>query len=107
MTYDIRRDIHKLYLAQPIYRKTSDWIAYEGAEVGAYVNVDYTDLGFTKTPLVFTSLHGNSHIWLTAGATSIYNATPTGFTVYIKGLPREALIEHNAVLHYELVPQYD
>ena len=39
---------------------------------------------FTAIPLYLTSLGGESHHWATTGATSIYFATPTKFTVFVR-----------------------
>ena len=42
-------------------------------------------------PRYFTTLGGNSSHWATTGATSIYNATPTGFRVYVRWSDGSAL----------------
>jgi len=60
----------------------TDWKLYEGAP-GIYLDVDTSAAGFASTPIYITSLGGSSHHWMTTGATSIYNATPTGFRVYL------------------------
>ena len=49
-----------------------------------YLDVDTSAGKFTSTPRYFTTLGGNSSHWATTGATSIYNATPTGFRVYVR-----------------------
>src|ERR1051325_4159286 len=51
---------------------------------GVMVDVDTSEAHFAQTPLYFTSLGGISHHWATAGATSIYSATPTGFRIYVR-----------------------
>ncbi|WP_445636538.1 hypothetical protein NSTC745_01459 [Nostoc sp. DSM 114161] len=56
----------------------------DGDSIGIYI--DTSAAGFTKTPIYVTSLggfNGGSH-WATTGATSIYNATEKGFTVYVR-----------------------
>lgn len=63
----------------------TDWNEYEdyGNGYGIFVNIDTSAAGFTETPLYFTSLSGEAFHWTTTGATSIYNADPTGFRVYV------------------------
>jgi len=41
-------------------------------------------IGFSKTPVYFTSLAGLSSHWNIVGATSVYLATPKGFRVYVR-----------------------
>ena len=87
---------------QPIYGLASNWETYSD---GVVINITYPQLNLTKTPLVFTSLHGTSSIWTVTGATSIYNATKDGFAVYLKGISKDNLILYKSVLHYQLIPQ--
>jgi hypothetical protein len=63
----------------------NQWIQYENVETsnGVYVDVSTASAGFTQTPYYFTSLLGNSHHWLVTGSSSIYNASPNGFRIYI------------------------
>jgi hypothetical protein len=49
-----------------------------------YLDVDTSASGFTVTPKYFTSLGGDSSHWATTGVTSIYDATKTGFRVYVR-----------------------
>lgn len=88
---------------QPIYGQSNSWSHY--TENGVVVQIGYSHLKLTKTPLIFTSLHAVSHIWTTTGATSIYGATKDGFSVYISGLNKDQMFEHKAVLHYQLILQ--
>ena len=60
----------------------TDWKPYSGT--GVYVDVDTSASGFTVTPEYFTSIGGESSHWATTGVTSIYNATKTGFRVYVR-----------------------
>jgi hypothetical protein len=62
------------------------WQSYsdgQGGE-GIFVDVNTSSGGFTTTPIYTTSLGGLGYQWLTAGATSIYTPTPTGFRVYVQ-----------------------
>jgi len=51
-----------------------------------YVDVDTSSCQFTKTPLYFTSISGNSAHYRTTGATGINNPTATTFRVNIHAL---------------------
>jgi hypothetical protein len=64
------------------------WIDYyfNGNQIGIYVDVDTSSAGFTSTPIYITSLGGQAHHWRTVGASSIYEATPTSFRIYLQGL---------------------
>ncbi len=62
------------------------WQSYsdgQGGE-GVFVDVDTSSANFTTTPIYTTSLGGFGYHWLTAGATSIYTPTATGFRVYVR-----------------------
>ena len=59
-----------------------DWKDY--SNLGIYVDVDTSSCGFTKTPQYIVSLEGKSHHWCANGTTSIYNATPNGFRIYLR-----------------------
>jgi len=59
----------------------TDWVKYGNKEL--YVDVNTSSAGFNETPIYITSLGGYYHHWRTTGTTSIYNATPTGFRVYV------------------------
>jgi hypothetical protein len=48
------------------------------------VDVDTSSAGFTKTPTYVTSLGGTTRHWATTGGSSVYNATATGFRIYIR-----------------------
>jgi hypothetical protein len=66
------------------------WQQYPGGE-GVYVDVNTSSAGFTSTPIYITSLGGLGYHWETTGATAIYNATPTGFRVYVRFAPARPL----------------
>jgi hypothetical protein len=59
------------------------WQLYNGGE-GIFVDIDTSSAGFKTTPIYITSLGGNNGHWGTTGATSIYQATPQGFRVYVR-----------------------
>ena len=61
---------------------STNWQAY--GTNGLYLDVDTSAGKFTTAPRYFTSIGGSSSQWATTGATSIYNATPTGFRVYVR-----------------------
>ena len=69
---------------------STNWQSYSG-NTGVYLDVDTSISKFTTTPRYFTTLGGNSSHWRTTGATSIYNATPTGFRVYVRWSDGSAL----------------
>jgi hypothetical protein len=61
------------------------WQPYDNINGGGvFVDVDTSSAGFTTTPIYITSLGGIGVHWATTGATSIYDATPTGFRVYVR-----------------------
>ncbi len=60
-----------------------DWQQYHTG-FGVYVQVKTHCGKFPKTPLYFSSIGGSTNHWATTGASSIYHATSTGFTVYIR-----------------------
>ena len=59
------------------------WQQYPDGQ-GIFVDVDTSLSRFQATPIYITSLGGRTSHWLTTGATSIYNPTPTGFRVYVR-----------------------
>ena len=69
---------------------STNWQPY-GGNTGVYLDVDTSAGKFTTTPRYFATLGGNSSHWATTGATSIYNATPTGFRVYVRWSDGSAL----------------
>ena len=69
---------------------STNWQPY-GGNTGIYLDVDTSVGKFTSTPRYFTTIGGNSSHWATTGATSIYNATPTGFRVYVRWSDGSAL----------------
>ena len=62
---------------------STNWQPY-GNNTGIYLDIDTSGCGFNSTPRYFTSIGGRSNHWSTTGATSIYNATPTKFRVYVR-----------------------
>ncbi|MBN1596038.1 hypothetical protein JW933_08950 [candidate division FCPU426 bacterium] len=60
------------------------WQAYQGGTAGIYADVDTSQAGFIATPDYLVSLGGVSSHWATTGATSVYQATPTGFCIYLR-----------------------
>ena len=66
---------------------TPSWQAYTGPDgPGVYIDVPVqsTTPAFPYIPDYHTTLHGSLGHWITTGVTSIYNATPTGFRVYVR-----------------------
>jgi len=64
-----------------------DWVDYNGAVGGIYVDVNTSACGFTQTPhylVTLESLTNSGYHWYISGVPSIYSATPTGFRVYIR-----------------------
>jgi hypothetical protein len=55
-----------------------------GKIVGIGVNVDTSASGFSKTPTYITSIHGVRSHWNLIGGCSVYDARPTGFTIYVQ-----------------------
>ncbi len=49
-----------------------------------YVDVDTSAAGFTTTPVYVTSIGGDTNHWRTAGGSSVYAATATGFRVFLR-----------------------
>jgi hypothetical protein len=65
------------------YGKATAWKKY-GDEGGIYVDVDFSNLGFTNIPYINTYLTSSGgSIWKLTGVTSIYNLTNKSFRVYI------------------------
>jgi len=62
--------------------RPNEWQQYSPG--GIRVDVDTSAARFTKTPTYITAIHGSSHHWATVGASSVYNASPTGFTIYVR-----------------------
>ena len=62
---------------------STSWQPYSG-NTGIFLDVDTSAAKFTSTPRFFVTLGGNSSHWSTTGATSIYNATSTGFRIYVR-----------------------
>ncbi len=64
----------------------SDWRDYFSS--GIYIDVNTSACGFTRTPhylVTLESIGGSIQgMWQTSGLPAVYNATPTGFRVYIR-----------------------
>lgn len=60
----------------------TNWQVYN--QGGIYVDVDTSAAGFTSTPVYVTSIGGNTGHWRITGGSSVYQATATGFRVYIR-----------------------
>jgi len=60
------------------------WKNYDNEHGTIYIDVKSKKAGFTTTPYYFTSLGGSSSHYKTLGVSSIYQATPGGFRVYIR-----------------------
>lgn len=61
--------------------KTDKWQQY--STNGIFIDVDTSPAKFSKTPIYITAIHGSSNHWTTNGASSVYEASPTGFRIYI------------------------
>jgi hypothetical protein len=66
---------------------------------GVFVDVDTSGGHFATTPIYLSSLGGISHHWATTGATSIYNATATGFRIYIRWADGKPMSRDDAYAH--------
>ena len=75
----------------------TQWVQY--SDIGIYVDVDTNAGRFTGTPVYLTSIGGDSHHWSTAGATSIYTPTATGFRIYVKWVDSSPLTVAQANQH--------
>ncbi|MEM9320461.1 MAG: hypothetical protein AAGA70_15870 [Pseudomonadota bacterium] len=64
----------------------STWQRYSTNE--AVIRVDTSDVGFQTTPVYLPSLGGDGGHWMVEGTSSVYQASPTGFDVYIRWTDR-------------------
>jgi hypothetical protein len=65
--------------------KGRPWQPYAGGGgPGIYIDVDAADANFPYTPVYVCSLHGNTRHWATTGGSSVYNASASGFRVYVR-----------------------
>ena len=71
------------------------WQQYPGG-AGIFVDVNTTAANLTGTPVYVTSLGGLSNHWATTGASSVYNATATGFRIYVRWANGNPLTPANA-----------
>jgi hypothetical protein len=63
---------------------STNWQPYLGGTTGLHLDVDTSAANFKTTPKYLTSMGGNSSHWAITGITSIYNASATGFRVYVR-----------------------
>lgn len=70
---------------------STNWQPYQGGTTGIFVDVNTSAASFKTTPVYTTSIAGNSSHWATTGASSVYNASPTGFRIYIRWVDGHAL----------------
>jgi hypothetical protein len=66
---------------------TPSWQSYTGPDgPGIYIDVPVqsTSPPLPYTPTYSPTLHGTQAQWVVTGVTSIYNATPTGFRIYLR-----------------------
>jgi len=64
-------------------RSTSNWVNHSSN--GIRLGVDIKHCGFIKTPTITTSIEGSSSHWIATGTSSIYHASTSGFTIYLRG----------------------
>ena len=65
----------------------TDWQQFgdPGAgDSGIFVDVDTSSGNFSTTPIYLASLGGSNNHWTVTGTSSIYNATPYGFSIYLR-----------------------
>jgi len=63
-------------------RDTTDWKQSSGSKTISY-NVDISDCGFITVPTVTTSIEGSSNHYTAIGTGSIYNTSPTSFSIFL------------------------
>jgi len=85
---------HRQFKIEAGQSSPSDWQVYSAN--GIMVDVNTSAAGFTATPRYITTLHGMSNHWTTAGGTSVYVPTPTGFRIYVKWVDSSALVPATA-----------
>lgn len=59
------------------------WLAYNGTD-GLFIDVNTRSGGFTGTPTYTTSVGGIGGQWALTGTSAIYQATASGFRVYVR-----------------------
>jgi len=84
--------------------KTSpdDWKSYNGTNTGYYVEVKF-EIPREEVPIVLTSLHGTGCHWMTSGASSVYNLTNEGFSIYVcypSGISLDGMIGYKWHIQY-------
>jgi V8-like Glu-specific endopeptidase len=61
--------------------RNTNWKSYNPNSLSLYV--DTSTANFSSTPLYFASLGGDAFNWEAKGISAIYDATATGFTIYL------------------------
>ncbi|MEQ4717325.1 hypothetical protein [Nonomuraea sp. B19D2] len=60
------------------------WVLYDSNTPGLYIDVDTSAAGFTGSPTYTVSVGGLGHHFELTGTSTVYQATKTGFRVYIR-----------------------
>jgi len=60
---------------------STNWAQY--SSTGIFVDVDSSSCGFSATPVYVTSMAGGSGSFVTTGSSEVYEATNSGFRIYI------------------------
>jgi hypothetical protein len=60
----------------------TNWLVYQPNAI--YVDVDTSSANFNSVPNYVTSLGGVQQHWDTVGASSVYQASRTGFRIYVR-----------------------
>ena len=62
--------------------RPNEWAQRQDGAIMA--QIDTSSAGFKKTPIYLTAMYGNQTHSLAIGISSIYDPSPTGFTLYIR-----------------------
>jgi hypothetical protein len=74
----------------------TDWQQYTTSPfASATVHVDTSAAQFSSIPVYVISIGGDHNMFLTTGGCGVYNATPTGFDVYLKFSDGSSLVAAN------------
>merc|ERR1712110_412623 len=74
------------------------WIEYNGD--GMYADIDISHCRYIETPAIVTSMGGTSGHWIALGTSSVYDASPRNFRIYIKTDYRHRRGSNNYHLNY-------
>jgi len=80
----------------------NQWLDY-GSLNTIWKNIDTSSAGFSKPPIYFTSIYGNSSHWMSLGHSSIYAPTANGFIIHIT-IPNH---ENRYIITPSLAAQYN